>query len=82
MLIAQISDPHLRPRGVLYKGVVDANAMFASAVRQLNGLSPRPDLVILSGDVVDEGTADEYGEARAILAELVPPLVAAARHSR
>ena len=34
MLIAQISDPHLRSRGVLYQGVVDANAMFASTVRQ------------------------------------------------
>jgi 3',5'-cyclic AMP phosphodiesterase CpdA len=75
MLIAQISDPHLRPRGVLYKGVVDANAMFASTIRQLNMLSPRPDLVILSGDVVDEGTVAEYDEARAILAELTVPLV-------
>ncbi|MCW6510011.1 metallophosphoesterase [Hyphomicrobiales bacterium BP6-180914] len=74
MLIAQISDPHLRPRGVLYQGVVDANGMFASTIRQLNALSPLPDIVILSGDVVDEGTADEYSEARAILAELTPPL--------
>jgi Icc protein len=75
MLIAQISDLHLRPRGVLYQGVVDSNAMFATAVRQLNALLPQPDLVILSGDVVDEGTVAEYGEARAILANLALPFV-------
>lgn len=75
MLIAQISDPHLRPHGVLYQGVVDANAMLASAVQQLEMLSPRPDLVILSGDVVDEGAVAEYDEARAILAKLTLPLV-------
>jgi 3',5'-cyclic-AMP phosphodiesterase len=75
MLIAQISDPHLRPRGVLYQNTVDSNAMFAAAVAQLNALSPRPDLVILSGDVVDEGSPDEYAAARELLAELAIPLV-------
>jgi len=51
MLIAQLSDPHLRPRGVLYQGLVDSNAMFADAIHPLNRLSPAPDVVILSGDV-------------------------------
>jgi 3',5'-cyclic AMP phosphodiesterase CpdA len=74
MLIAQISDPHLRPPGVLYQGVVDSNAMLVSAIRQINALSPCPDLVILSGDVVDEGMAVEYEHARMILAELKSPL--------
>lgn len=76
MLIAQISDPHVRPRGVLYQGVVDSNAMFAAAIQYLNGLSPRPDLVMLSGDVVDEGSTAEYEMAREILAALQIPWVA------
>lgn len=75
MLIAQLSDPHLRPREVLYGGLVDSNAMFQAAIRHLNGLEPRPDLVLLSGDVVDEGTPAEYGLARELLAEIRQPLL-------
>ncbi len=76
MLIAQISDPHLRPAGQLYNGRVDSNALFAAALRHLEALDPQPDVVLLTGDVVDEGRADEYAVATALLARLRPPLVA------
>lgn len=75
MLIAQLSDPHLRPPGVLYQGLVDSNAMFEAALRHVAALSPAPDLVLLSGDVVDEGTAAEYAAARGMLAGLRQPLL-------
>jgi 3',5'-cyclic AMP phosphodiesterase CpdA len=58
MLIAQLSDPHVRPEGMLYQGVVDSNAQFTAAVAHVNGFDPPPDLVLLSGDLVDEGTDD------------------------
>lgn len=74
MLIAHLSDPHLRPRGLLYQGLVDSNTMFEAAVRHLNSLHPKPDIVILSGDVVDEGTPAEYAVAREILAAIEQPL--------
>lgn len=70
MWIAQLSDPHIRPAGVRYKGVVDANAGLAAAVARLNALDPPPDLVLLTGDVVDEGSAAEYAAAREILGAL------------
>ena len=75
LLIAQFSDPHLRPPGVLYQGLVDSNAMFEAALRHLAALSPAPDLVLLSGDVVDEGTAADYAVARGMLAGLRQPLL-------
>ena len=75
MWIAQISDPHVRPAGVRYKDTMDTNAALAAAVRQINALEPLPDLVILSGDVVDEGDAAEYDNARAILGDLRAPLM-------
>ena len=75
MLIAHLSDPHVRPRGDLYQGVVDSNAMFEAAVDQLNGLFPRPDIVILSGDLVNDGTAAEYGVARETLGKIKQPLL-------
>jgi 3',5'-cyclic AMP phosphodiesterase CpdA len=76
MWIAQISDPHLRPRGILYKGVVDPATALAAAVGQINELKPLPDLVLLTGDVVEEGHADEYAAAREILDGLRPRLLA------
>ncbi|GLS22685.1 3',5'-cyclic adenosine monophosphate phosphodiesterase CpdA [Labrys miyagiensis] len=75
MLIAQLSDPHLRPKGVLYHGIVDSNAMFAAAIEHLNGLSPQPDLVLVSGDIVDEGAPAEYEFARELLSAIRQPLL-------
>jgi Icc protein len=73
MLIAQLSDPHIRPQGQLYQDVVDSNAMFAAAVAHLNALETRPDLVLLSGDIVDHGDPAEYAMARSLLAGLQLP---------
>ena len=70
MWIAQISDPHVCPRGVLYQGVVDSNAALAAAIAQVNLLDPQPDVVLLTGDVVDDGTPEAYAVAREILTAL------------
>ena len=81
MLIAQLSDPHVRPEGVLYQGVVDSNAMFAAAIAQVNALDPRPELVLLSGDLVDQGEPAEYAMLRLLLRALaVPALVIPGNH--
>jgi Icc protein len=81
MLIAQLSDPHVRPDGMLYQGVVDSNAQFAAAIAHVNALDLRPDLVLLSGDLVDKGTAAEYAKFRALLAGLeIPALVIPGNH--
>lgn len=75
MLIAQISDSHLRPRDTLYKGEIDTNGAFAETIRQVNGLNPKPDLVLLSGDIADEGVPEEYENARRLLAGLEMPFL-------
>ncbi len=64
MLLAQISDLHVRPPGQLYYGVADSNAMLDAAIDQLNALDPRPDLLLVSGDLVDEGLDAEYASLR------------------
>ncbi|TAJ85288.1 MAG: phosphodiesterase [Reyranella sp.] len=76
MLIAHLSDPHVRPDGELYQGVVDSNAQFAAAIAHVNALDPRPDLVLLSGDLVDHGQADEYAMLTRLLASLDVPVLA------
>lgn len=76
MLIAQLSDPHLCAPGTLYQGLVDSNAMFVAAVQRLATLDPAPDLVLLSGDVTEHATADEYGLARELIAGIRQPVLA------
>ena len=73
MLLAQISDLHVRPVGQSYKDAVDSNRMFADAVEHLNRLDPRPDLVLITGDLVDEGLEAEYANLRTLLAKLELP---------
>ena len=58
MLIAQLSDMHVRPPGKLFLGKVDSNAMLAAAVARVNKLDPAPDLVVLTGDLVEKSTDD------------------------
>lgn len=75
MLIAHLSDPHIRPPGELYQGLVDSNVMFDAAVRRLNALDPAPDVVIITGDLVDHGTAVEYEQARIALRSIHQPVL-------
>jgi len=69
-VIAQVSDIHVRPRGLLYQNLVDSNAMFARAVEALNRLDPAPQLVLITGDLTDEGLPEEYEMLRELLAPL------------
>ena len=48
MLIAQITDLHLRPRGMPAIRIAETNMLAARAIASLMALDPRPDVV--SGD--------------------------------
>jgi 3',5'-cyclic AMP phosphodiesterase CpdA len=81
VLIAQLSDLHVRPAGQLYQGVADSNRMLGEAIVHLHGLDRRPDLVLLTGDLVDQGQPEEYAAARALLSALtIPWLVIPGNH--
>lgn len=70
MLIAQLSDPHLMLPEDPMAGFVDTAARLRAAVGALDGLDPRPDVVLLTGDLVNRGLRREYELAREILAPL------------
>lgn len=76
MLIAHLSDPHLRAKGQLYQGLVDTNALFDLALDALLALDPQPDIVILTGDLVDEPTAEDYAQATEKLSRIRQPVYA------
>ena len=73
-LIAQISDAHIKAPGKLAYGRVDTAAALARAVDTVNALDPQPDLVVISGDLVDGGGAEEYAHLLDLLVPLRAPL--------
>lgn len=72
-LIAQISDLHLKAGHKLTYGIVDTLGALRRAVDHLNASVPRPDVVVISGDLVDFGRADEYAVLRPQLSRLHMP---------
>lgn len=67
MRIVQLSDLHLRP-DPLYSGV-QPWLSWHQALSRVAGLLPRPDLLLLSGDLADDGLPDTYRRLAASLAE-------------
>ncbi|WP_422001339.1 phosphodiesterase [Reyranella sp.] len=74
MMIAQITDLHIRPRGRVAYERVDTNAMLEAAVATIESLPRKPDLVIATGDLTDCGLAEEYAVLRDILEPLSMPV--------
>ncbi len=74
MLVAQITDLHVAPDGSFMRQFVDSNELLARAVTYLNTMTPRPDVVLATGDLTDHGTAEEYALLREILGALEVPL--------
>jgi Icc protein len=70
VLIAQISDLHIKPPGALAYGRVDTARALERCVATLNQFSPKPDLVVISGDLADTPTAEEYEHLKRLLAPL------------
>src|ERR1043165_8995739 len=70
MLLAQITDLHVMPKGQLAYGRVDTARMLRDAVAHLNRLDPRPDAVVITGDLADRGELVAYEHMREILAGL------------
>lgn len=74
MLIAQLTDPHVRPAGKLAYGIADTNALLREAVDAVLAFTPRPDIVLVTGDLTDCGLAEEYRCLRAQLDRLPMPV--------
>jgi Icc protein len=73
VLIAQISDLHIKPPGSLAYGRVDTAAALERCVAALNAFSPKPDFVVISGDLADTPTSEEYEYLKRLLAPLKLP---------
>jgi 3',5'-cyclic-AMP phosphodiesterase len=76
IVIAQMTDLHIRAPGELVCGRVDTASALVRCVEELNRLSPQPDLVVISGDLADAPVAESYDHLVRLLAKLELPFVA------
>ncbi|HPG23038.1 MAG TPA: phosphodiesterase [Amaricoccus sp.] len=76
MIIAQISDPHLGPPGARLFGGYDADAAFSAVLARVAGFDPRPDIVLLTGDLTENGTPEEYANFNRLIEGFDLPMVA------
>jgi 3',5'-cyclic-AMP phosphodiesterase len=76
VLIAQISDLHIKPVGLRAYQRVDTAAALTHCVEELNRLTPRPDLVVISGDLVDAPSKPAYDHLLQLLSGLDLPFAA------
>lgn len=74
--IAQISDLHIKPPGVLAYARVDTATALERCVAALNAFEPVPDFVVISGDLADTPKAEEYDHLKRLLAPLKWPFAA------
>ncbi len=75
MLIAQITDLHITDESDPARALVDASARLAEMVDALARLEPRPDVVLLTGDLTDDGLASQYAMLRTLLEPLPMPML-------
>ena len=77
MLIVQISDTHLVGRGKLTLGIAPMAENLADCVDHINRLNPKPDVVLVTGDITDTGLIEEVEHAAGILRKLNCPFYVA-----
>ena len=73
MLIAQISDLHIRDHLGLFGELVDSSETLKKTIELLNSLDPQPDVVLMTGDLTDDGTKEQYSQLLEILSSLDTP---------
>lgn len=74
MLIAQITDTHITVPGRKAETLYRTAWHLERWVARLNALEPRPDAVLATGDLVNDGEAEEYRRLAKLLRPLAVPL--------
>jgi 3',5'-cyclic AMP phosphodiesterase CpdA len=74
MLVCQISDLHIRLPGQLCYGVVDSALALSSCLDAIRALPQVPDVVLMTGDLVDSGSAGEYRHLASFIDKIAQPV--------
>jgi 3',5'-cyclic AMP phosphodiesterase CpdA len=74
MIIAQITDTHLVAANAADPMFNARTENLRACVADINGLDPKPNAVIHTGDITQHGKTAEFAHARSLLANLEAPL--------
>ena len=72
MLICQLTDLHMRPVGKASNRVSETNMLTERAFASVAAFTPRPDVVVLTGDLTECGLADEYATLSRLVDRYLP----------
>lgn len=75
MLIAQITDPHVAAEGTAVRALVDTPQRLVDAFEQCADLPRIPDVILLTGDLANDATPEEYELLAATLAHAPCPVL-------
>lgn len=75
MLIVQITDCHVVEPGAMMADRVDSAAALRRVLAAIAMLEPRPDLLVATGDLVNDGRPEQYDHLQALLGDVDIPLV-------
>ena len=73
MILAQITDPHIKAGGKLAYGKVDTVAYLKAAIEHINKARPAVDAVLVTGDLTDMGRPAEFDTLRPLLDKIEMP---------
>lgn len=74
MLIAQVTDPHIKAEGKLAYKKVDTALNLSHCVDHLMNLVIPPDLILMTGDLTDFGRPEEYELLRRLISPFDMPI--------
>lgn len=73
-LLVQITDTHIQPKGELLYGQVDAAKNLRLAVAEIGRIRPIPDLVVITGDLVEKSDRASYEHFKELIAPIKVPV--------
>lgn len=74
MIIVQLSDTHITPELQRTDGALSRQAAMQRAVSHVLAMTAAPDVVLVTGDLTDHGTAEEYAVFQDLIAPLLMPV--------
>jgi 3',5'-cyclic AMP phosphodiesterase CpdA len=84
VILIQLTDLHCRPHGQPAMRICETNMLTERALRAVAAFSPKPDAVLITGDLTDAGTQPEYRTLAEMLGRLIdiPVYVIPGNHDR
>ncbi|HLF30221.1 MAG TPA: metallophosphoesterase [Xanthomonadales bacterium] len=73
-LLVQMTDTHIETPGKLLYGKVDTAVHLQESVREINAMQPQPDLVMVTGDLVETPSEASYAHFSSLIKPLRAPV--------